>query len=299
MLWKRMTIRAKLYYGIKFFLHRNRGVLRSAQSLRAYLILGPLRKHLVWYYQNCANNERLKLEASPVLTDVNVEHIINRLENLGYSHIGILSQEHVSRILDYSDVNKRVSHWNPHFDCESIRSIAYDPNIVRIARRYLGAEPILWLTRLRWSIPLSDGMADMQPPIHKEPIEYDPNRFHYDAHDCKSLTFFVYLTDIDDLDSGAHVVIEGTHKSKTFNDIMQITIDDELAYKKYGEKITAILGKKGTVFAEESSAYHKIADCRRRRLILMICYVLGRKIPPEIPMTSAWPLGDTRHQLRQ
>jgi hypothetical protein len=280
-----MSIRPRLYYGLKFFLHRNRWLLRSSQSFRAYLILGPLRKHLVWYYQKCANNEPLKLDASPIFTDVNVDQITNKLENLGYSHVGILSQELVSRIIDYSEANKRVSHWSPHSDCESIRSIAYNSDIVRIARCYLGAEPILWLTRLRWSIPLSDNLADMQPPIHKEPIEYDPNRFHYDAHDCESLTFFVYLTDIDDLDSGAHVVIEGTHKNKTFNDLMQITIDDELAYVRYGEKITVILGKKGTVFAEESSAYHKIADCKRRRLILMICYVLARKIPPERPMT--------------
>lgn len=294
-----MTVRPRLYYGFKFFLHRNRWMLRTAQSLRAYLILGPLRRHLVWFYQKCANNEPLKLDASPSIADLDVEQITKNLENVGYSHVGILSQEHVSRILDYSEVNKRVSHWNPHFDCESIRSIVYDPDIVRIARRYLGAEPILWLTRLRWSMPLSDNMADMQPPIHKEPIEYDPHRFHYDAHDCKSVTFFVYLTDIDDLDSGAHVVIGGTHKDKTFNDIMQITIDDELAYKRYREKITAILGKKGTVFAEESSAYHKIADCKRRRLILMILYVLARKIPPERPMTSPRPLGDTRRQLRQ
>jgi hypothetical protein len=294
-----MSIRQRLYYGFKFFLHRNRWLLRRVQSLRAYLILGPLRKRLVWYYQKYVNNEPLKLDASPIFADVAVDQIINRLENLGYSHVGILSQEHVSRILDYSELNKRVSQWNPHSDCEFIRSIAHNSDIVCIARRYLGAEPILWLTRLRWSIPLSDAMTDMQPPIYKEPIEYDPNRFHYDAHDCKSLTFFVYLTDIDDLDSGAHVVIEGTHKYKTFNDILQITIDDELAYKRYAEKITVILGKRGTVFAEESSAYHKIADCKRRRLILMICYVLARKIPPQIPMTSPRPLGDTRHQLRQ
>jgi len=290
MSWNRITIRARLYYRFKFFLHRNRRLLRSAQSLRAYLILGPLRKHLVWYYQKCANNAPLKLDAAPIFTDLDVEQITNRLENLGYSHVGILSQEHVSRILDYCEVNKRVSQWNPHSDCELIRSIAYSSDIVRIVRRYLGAEPVLWLTRLRWSIPLSDSMADMQPPSHEEPIEYDPNRFHYDAHDCKSLTFFVYLTDIDDLDSGAHVVIEGTHKNKTFNEIMQITMDDELARMRYGEKITVILGKKGTVFAEESSAYHKIADCKRRRLILMICYVLARKIPPERPLTSVAPL---------
>jgi hypothetical protein len=90
MSWKRMTVRARLYYGFKFFLHRNRWMLRSAQSLRAYLILGPLRKHLVWFYQKSANNEPLELEAAPIIADVDVEQITNKLENLGYSHVGIL-----------------------------------------------------------------------------------------------------------------------------------------------------------------------------------------------------------------
>jgi hypothetical protein len=285
MLWKRMTIRAKLYYGLKFYLHRNRWLLRRTQSLRAYLVLGLLRKPLVWFYQKYGNNEPLITDASRIFSDVDIDKVTSSLDNLGYSHVGILSQELVSQILNYCEVNKRVSHWNPHSDCESICSICYNSDIVEIARRYFGSEPILWLTRLKWSFPLSDDISDMQPSIHKEPIEYDPDRFHYDTHDFKSLTFFVYLTDVDDLDSGAHVVIEGTHKTKTLSEIMKITIEDRLAYLKYGERIKAILGKKGTVFAEESSAYHKIADCKERRLILMICYVLARKISPERPMT--------------
>jgi hypothetical protein len=281
MLPKPMTLYGRLYFGLRFYVHQNRWLLRRLQSLRAYLILGPLRKPMVLFYRKYRTNEPLETEVSDVFSNVDVDLVANRVEELGYSHVGVLPQELVGKLLDYCEVEKRASYWNPHIGCDAIRSIARNFEIVEIARRYLGAEPIFWLTRLRWSFPSYDDTADMQPSLHQEPIEYDPHGFHYDANDFKSITFFVYLTDVDDLDSGAHVVIEGTHKNKALSEIRKKVIDDKFAYKKYNERIKVILGEKGTVFAEESSAYHKVAACKKPRLILMIYYVLARKIPPE------------------
>jgi hypothetical protein len=282
---KRMAIHARFYYGLRFYVHQNRWLLRCTQSLRAYLVLGPLRKPLVWFYRKYGNNGPLVTDASGIFSNIDVVEVVNTVEKLGCAHVGMLPQTLISQILDYCEVDKRMSYWNPHLDCESIRTICRSSDTVEIARQYLGAEPILWLTRLKWSFPLSDDISDMRPSIHKEPIEYDPHGFHYDANDFRSLTFFVYLTDIDDSDCGAHVVIEGTHRNKSLKEIRKKVIDDQSAYVTYGERIKAILGKKGTVFAEESSAYHKIAECKKRRLILMIYYVLARKIPPERPAT--------------
>jgi hypothetical protein len=299
MLAKRNVIHARFYYGLRSYLHQNRFLLRRAQSLRAYLVLGPLRKPIVWYFQNYRHNKPLVTGTSHLFSNLDVGIVADTIEKLGYSNIGNLPEEFVSDILEYCAADRRVSYWNPHIECESIRSISQAYEIVEIARRYLGAEPILWLTRLKWSFPASDEVSDMQPSLHKEPMEYDPHGFHYDANDFKSLTFFVYLTDIDDLDSGAHVVIEGTHKNKTLKELSRKTLDDHSAQITYGEKVKAISGKKGTVFAEESSAYHKVAACKKRRLILMIYYVLARKIPPQRPATYLGPLGDRAYQLRQ
>lgn len=281
---KRMANHARFYYGLRFYVHQNRWLLRRAQSLRAYLVLGPLRKPLVWYYRKYRNNEPLITDASRLFSDIDVDKVANTVEELGYSHVGILPQELVSQILDYCEVEKRMSYWNPHLDCEVIRNIAQSPDIVDIARQYLGAEPIFWLTRLKWLFPCTDDTSDMKPSIYKEPTEYDPYGFHYDANDFKSITFFVYLTDIDDPDCGAHVVIEGTHSNKSLKEIRKKIMDDQFAYLTYGARIKVIIGKKGTVFAEESSAYHKVAACKKRRLILMIYYVLARKIPPQRPV---------------
>lgn len=289
MLSKRISIHARFYYGLRFYVHQSRWLLRCAQSLRAYLVLGPLREFIVRYYQKYGHNDPLVTDAFHIFPDVDVAIVADTVEKLGCSPVGILPEEFVSDILEYCANDRRVSYWNPHIYCEAIRSICQTSDVVQIARRYLGAEPILWLTRLKWTFPLSDDMSDMQPSLHEEPAEYDPHGFHFDANDFRSLTFFVYLTDIDDLDSGAHVVIEGTHKYKALKEIRKKIIDDKLAHMKYNDRIKVILGKKGTVFAEESSAYHKVAVCKTRRLILMIYYVLARKIPPERPVTSHRP----------
>jgi hypothetical protein len=129
---------------------------------------------------------------------------------------------------------------------------------------------------------LGDDLADFHPPTYREPLQYNGHAFHYDILDFKSLTLFIYLTDITS-ESGAHVIIEGTHKNKTVKELMKITLDDEVAQKKFGGRIRVILGKKGTAFFEETSTYHKVEACKTRRLILSIDYVLQRKAPPARP----------------
>ena len=97
------------------------------------------------------------------------------------------------------------------------------------------------------------------------------------------MTLFIYLTDIYS-DFGAHIVIEGTHDHKRLKDLKNITLDDDIAQKKYGDRIKVILGKRGTAFFEETSSYHKVEVCKNRRLMLAIDYVLQRKVPPVRPI---------------
>jgi hypothetical protein len=179
-----------------------------------------------------------------------------------------------------------MRYWNPHLECEAINLLARNEKIVEVARRYLGAEPILWLTQLKWSFADSNRGKGMLPSLYLEPLQHDANAFHYDALDFKSLTVFVYLTDVGP-DSGPHVVVEGTHKKKCFSDIWHNILSDQAAQRRFGDRIKVILGQKGTVLFEETSAYHKAARCKTKRLILSIDYVLRRTPPPERPRIAS------------
>ena len=273
------AFRARLYFSLRFYLHKKRWLLRLVQVLRAYIVLGPLRKPIVRYYQKFAHNALLKTDIHPLFPEVNTEQIVNRLNEIGYAHVGTLPEKYIGQILDYCAIYKQTSYWNPHMDCEAVNRICRNAHLVEIARKYLGAEPILWLTLLKWSFPLSDDRADFCPANYREPIHYDVHAFHYDILDFKSLTLFVYLTDIDS-DYGAHIVIEGTHNNKSLKDLNNMILDEDTAQKKFGDRMKVILGKKGTAFFEETSTYHKVEVCKSRRLILSIDYVLQRKTPP-------------------
>jgi ectoine hydroxylase-related dioxygenase (phytanoyl-CoA dioxygenase family) len=275
---------SRFYYALRFYLHKNQRLLRLAQMVRAYVILGPLRNVFVLYCQKFSNNKPLRTDTSPLFSNVDVEKLVNAIDDVGYAELGNLSEEHVAQILAYCENSKQIEYWNPHKNCEIVDRISRNTTIVAIVRKYLGAEPILWLTQLRWSFASSDNPVNLRPSLDRKPNEYDFHDFHYDAHDFKSLTAFVYLTDVN-RDSGPHMIIPGTHKNKTLKDLAHIVIKDDVAQEIYHNKIKAILGNKGLVFLEDTSSYHKAAVCNKeRRLLLSIDYVLRRKVPPERPL---------------
>jgi hypothetical protein len=272
------TIRARFYFSLRFYLHKKRRFLRLVQALRAYMVLGPLRKPIVQYYQKFGRNDRLKTDTHSLFPEVDTEQIVRRINEVGYAHVGIVPEEYVTQILDYCAIHKQTCYWNPHTNCEAVNRICRNAKLVEIAREYLGAEPILWLTLLRWSFPFSDDRVGFYPTTYRDPTEYEIYTFHYDIIDFKSLTLFVYLTDIDS-NYGARVVVEGTHNNKSFEDLNNRILGEDVAKEKYGDRIKVILGKKGTAFFEETSTYHKVEICKSRRLILSINYVLQRKAP--------------------
>jgi hypothetical protein len=273
------SFRARCYIVLRFYLHKMAWLHSLVQGLRAYIVVGPLRKSIVRYYQKFGHNDLLKTEIYPIFPEMDIGQIVHRINAIGYAHIGNVPEEYVTQILDYCAIHKQIRYWNPHMDCEAVERICRNATLVEIARQYLGAEPILWLTLLRWSFPLSDNRAGFSPTTYKDPTEYYIHAFHYDFIDFKSLTLFVFLTDID-ADSGAHIVVEGTHNRKSFKDLNNIYLDEDVAVKRFGDRIKVIIGKKGTAFFEETSAYHRVEVCKSRRLILSIDYVLQRKPPP-------------------
>jgi hypothetical protein len=73
------------------------------------------------------------------------------------------------------------------------------PELTSIVEEYLGCPPTLTLLNTFWSFPNQ----------HQSP--HETQQFHRDTNDYKFLTFFVYLTDVDDT-SGPHCYIKHTHR---------------------------------------------------------------------------------------
>jgi hypothetical protein len=274
------------YYQFRIFLHKNRWLLRSAQIVRGWVMLGPLREYVVRYYQQHNNTRPLQVERHDLFPNLEVHQVVDSINEKGYANGWKIPEEYVSRIVQYAQDTKLMKYWNPHRECDVIDQIARNEKLLEIARQYLGAEPILWLTQLKWSFG-DKAVQERQGLLSgkNEPVQYDGDAFHYDTLDFKSLTIFIYLTDVDP-SSGPHVLIENTHKTKTCGELSRIILSDAAAHEKFGGRIKMILGEKGTMLFEETSSFHKASKCLTKRLLLSIDYVIQRPPPPERPVLA-------------
>ena len=263
---------------LKQYVSTNPWLLRWVRVTRALIMLGPIGVPLLRLCQRLNKPLLQRLESYPTFAHVDMDQVFNCLEEVGSVHIGHLPAEYVSEILAYCDQNNQTSYWNPHQSCDVIDRIARNAKLLEIVRKYLGVEPRLWLSRLNWTFSLGGDRSNSDGVRPRTDSDYNIHDFHYDTHDFKSLTIFIYLTDVT-MDSGPHMFIRGTHKNKTLREIRNISIRDEVATHLYGDKIHIVLGEKGTIFAEDLSCYHKAAVCKEaNRLILSLDYVIRNKV---------------------
>ena len=277
---------SQFYYKLRIFLHKKRWILRSTQIVRGWWMLGPFRQHMVRYYQRCNHVRPMRIENHDLFPKCEVDPVVTSLNERGYANGWKIPEEYVARIVQYAKDTKFLKYWNPHRECTAIDQIARNEKLVEIARQYLGAEPILWLTQLKWSF--GDKAAKERQGLlssNNAPEQYDGDAFHYDSLDFKSLTIFIYLTDVD-ASCGPHVLIENTHQNKSVGEMYRIIMSDAAAQQRFGDRIKMILGKKGTMLFEETSAFHKASRCQTKRLMLSIDYVLQRSPPPERPVLA-------------
>ncbi len=150
--------------------------------------------------------------------------------------------------------------------CEAIALLEQDPVLIDIVRSYLGYYPTRITRHLTWSI-----VSNL--PEHGKQF-YPPTAFHYDIAGFNFMTTYFYITDVD-AESGAHVMIPGSHVQKpwwmVFSSGRQ---SDKAVYGYYGkDKELVIEGKRGFGFMQDPSCIHKVLPpIKANRLLLQLRY---------------------------
>jgi hypothetical protein len=142
-----------------------------------------------------------------------------------------------------------------------------DDTLFAVVRKYLGYRPSRVSPWLFWSL-----VIDL--PAEAREAKYQTVRFHYDVHSYNFLYVNFYLTDTDER-SGAHVLIEGSHRDKRWRHLLgSAKLSDEQAQDDYGDsRIRTMRGGARSGFFEDTSCYHKaIPPIERDRLMLQIRY---------------------------
>lgn len=163
---------------------------------------------------------------------------------------------------------RRGIYPHPLRSSSQLRALASDTQLLAIARRYLGTEPVLVGAGIWWSFP---GPADGEQ--RKDAAQV----FHYDIDGYGAVAFFFYLTDVGP-SSGPHVYVRGTHLKKHWRHTFCIAkrCTDADADKCYGpERAVVLRGPAGYGFAEDIFGFHKgLHPESGPRLIVQIGYSL-------------------------
>jgi len=141
-----------------------------------------------------------------------------------------------------------------------IRDIAHSQRLVAVAQAYLGAPPIVLTSRV---FENDAGLAA------------SPS-FHFDVDDVLSLTFFVFLSDVD-VESGSHQVIAGTHVPKSLRQIWSRQLEEADVRRRFAGRVRCIAGPRGTAWFEDTKAYHRRGRVGRPRKVLSLHYSLRRR----------------------
>lgn len=99
--------------------------------------------------------------------------------------------------------------------------------------------------------------------------------FHFDYAGWHSLNLFVFLTNVEE-DSGAHQVVAGTHCSRNIWDAIRSSVPDYEIMARYGARVRTITGPAGTMFFEDTAAFHRRQIVKTRRVMLNILYASHR-----------------------
>jgi hypothetical protein len=260
-----MQVITPTYYRLRGFLRRQEalGPIKPFLARSRNLVLaGPLRSNIVAYHRAVTRNKPMPTNTLPWVEPFDTARAAHELHANGFAAGMRVTDECVERLLKCYETKPVQSYNNPHRDHPFILEIARNERLVEVARQYLQAEPIFLESRLHSYTP---GKS------------HNPPCFHYDAGDAASVTFFVFLTDVDDEMSVTHQVVAGTHRGKTFKELWTRELPDEVAPVRYPGRVHTIMGPRGTAWFEDTMTFHKHGYVGRLRKCLSLLYVLRRQ----------------------
>lgn len=236
---------------------------RTVQATRALVHYGPWRRaaRAAIRWQRPPLHEDVSRRPSPV--SFNVPELVQMLRTDGMARAGQLPVDVLRRVRAITDELPPGEYGDFHEEAD-IRALVLGADVLNVVRGYLGVEPDLL------ECSLSIGRPDDQAPtLHPQ------RHFHFDIAGWHSLNLFVYLTDISE-DSGAHQVVIGSHHGRQMRDAIRPWVPDDEIDMRYPGRVRTIAGPAGTMFFENTEAFHRRVITRQRRVMLNTLYASHR-----------------------
>lgn len=260
-------IRAGLAY-LRRKLRRNPRLNRAVQVSRAIVHFGPWR-HAARAAIRVLRPPRAQMPRSghTLMPELDPGEICSVLESEGMCVIGQLPPSFVSDLRRVTDTLPPRQYARFHEANEEVRRLVSDEALLSVVRSYFGAEPEMLECNMVVG-EMEDGTATpTNAQLH----------FHFDYAGWHSLNLFVYLTDVEP-GSGAHEIIPGTHRRKRLRHVIAPWLADAEVTACFGDRIRTIAGPAGTLFFENTEAFHRRRPIRGRRVMLNVLWASHRGI---------------------
>lgn len=177
--------------------------------------------------------------------------------------VGELPKQFVTRLRKVTDKLPVNDYQIMHHIDEDVRLLTNDPTIKNVLRAYFKSEPVLLESTL-----VITGQ-------HKTLSEQ--NAFHFDYAGWESMNVFVYLSDVT-VASSCHIVVKGSHRNIRLLDVLRGSITEDEAQRRFGPAIQSITGPAGTIFFENTEAFHRRHPGNERRVMLNLLYASHRSL---------------------
>lgn len=242
----------------------------TAQKFRYFLMRGPLQKVFVSYYRARSKKLSIALQKESIFSSFNVNKTVEEINDRSYSACLKLPPETIKELLGFYIGKRSTNIHHPHRECSTILSIAHDPQIIAVVRGYFRAEPIFYGSRLYYTHPRMNAEGEVK-------LKYrDAKMVHFDVTDFLEMNVFFYLSDVDH-EASPHKLFPGTHKRKTFRDLMAMRYTENEARKRFGDNFVTLTGKAGVGFFEDPGAFHIQSPGKKGRMMLSLGYTLHRR----------------------
>lgn len=239
------------------------GWLRWARAARLLVHFGPWRplfRSLVRLSRPAANADLPLSDA--LLPTLDAESTSAEVRRNSVAVAGVLPEPFVQELRRITDDLPTDHYQLSHLIDENIRRLSEDPAVLATVRSYLGCEPVL----LESTLTVTEGMPRDAS---------GQNFFHFDYAGWDSLNVFIYLTEVNQ-SSACHTVARGSHRNIRWRDLLREVMSDEQAGKRFGDTVVPILGPAGTVFFENTEAFHRRQPSPERRVMLNLLYASHR-----------------------
>lgn len=189
--------------------------------------------------------------------------IIDEIRRNSMAIAGVLPLQFVERVRLVTDRLPVDEYKQMYHVDKDIRRLADDPAIRQVLRAYFKSEPVLLESTIAITKQASTNVLSGQ------------NLFHIDYAGWQSLNVFVYLTDVT-MESSYHIVAKGSHRKIRLRDAFIRTLSIDKAERRFGTAIQPITGQAGTVFFENTEAFHRRHSGKGQRVILNLLFASHR-----------------------